>query len=166
MNDTMTASRSGTDTFTEARLAAVIPEVGADFYAMASAGLITLASAQGWTEELTFILKHRGAKRFQVQLHCPGRATIALDYQVRSDGTVHESGTGGGIDYFALPAGTHAGLVVILDDAAPHAAIVRAYTVQRGWGTGGQTVPGEPVRDRAYSKDGYGVVRGKVGDWS
>jgi hypothetical protein len=165
MNGAMTATRSRTDTFTEARLAAVMPEVGADFYAMASAGLITLATAQSWTEELTFILKHRAAQRFQIQLHCPDRATIALDYQVRSDGTVHESGTGGGIDYFALPAGTYAGLLVTLDDKAPYAATVRAYIVQRGWGTDGQAVPGDPVRDRAYSKDGYGVVRGKVGNW-
>ena len=90
MNGVMTATRSRTDTNTEARLAAVMPEVGADFYSMASAGLITLATAQSWTEELTFILKHRGAQHFQVQLHCSGRATIALDYRVRSDGTVHE----------------------------------------------------------------------------
>lgn len=165
MNGVMTATRSGTDTFTDARLAAVMPEVGADFYAMAGAGLIALATAQSWTEELTFILKHRGAQHFQVQLHCSGRATIALDYRVRSDGTVHECATGGGIDYFSLPAGTRAGLFVTIDDNAPHAATVRVYTAQRGWGTNGQAVAGDPVRDRAYSKDGYGVVRAKVGVW-
>jgi hypothetical protein len=31
MNGVMTATRSQTDTFTETRLAAVMPEVGADF---------------------------------------------------------------------------------------------------------------------------------------
>jgi hypothetical protein len=165
MNGVMTATRSRTDTFTEARLAAVMPEVGADFYAMASADLITLSTAQRWTEELTFVLRHKGAHSFQIQLRCPGRAPIALDYRVSSDGTVHESGTAGGIDYFSLPLGTSAGLFVNLNFQSPHIATVRTYTAQRGWGTNGQAVPGEPVRDRAYSKEGYGVVRGKVGVW-
>jgi hypothetical protein len=26
-------------------------------------------------------------------------------------------------------------------------------------------VQGDVVRDRAYSKDGYGVIRGKIGAW-
>ena len=165
MNGVMTATRSQTDSFTEARLAAVMPEVGADFYAMASAGLITMATAQKWAEELTFVLKHKAAYSFQIQLRCAGRDPIALDYRVSSDGTVHESGTGGGIDYFSLPEGTRASLFVNINYQAPQIAIVRAYTAQRGWGTNGQAVPGEPVRDRAYSKEGYGVVRGKVGNW-
>jgi hypothetical protein len=78
---------------------------------------------------------------------------------------VHESGTGGGIDYFALPAGTRAGLVVTLNYQATQIAAVQTYIGQRGWGTNGQAVQGDSVRDRAYSKDGYGVVRGKVGVW-
>lgn len=165
MNGVMTATRTRTDTFTEARLAAVMPEVGADFYAMASAGLIPLSTAQIWTEELTFVLKQKAAHGFQIQLRCPGRTPIALDYRVSSDGTVHESGTGGGINYFSLPEGTRAGLFVNLDYQAPQIAAVQAYTAQRGWGTDGEAVQGEPVRDRAYTKEGYGVVRGKVGVW-
>jgi hypothetical protein len=165
MNGVMTGTRSGTDTFTEARLAAVMPEVGADFYAMASADIISLVTARKWTEELSFVLRHKAAHGFQVQLSCPNRPQIALDYRVSSDGTVHESGTGGGIDYFALPAGTSAGLFVNLNFQAPQIATVQAYTAQRGWGTNGQAVQGDPVRDRAYSKEGYGVVRGRIGNW-
>lgn len=165
MTGVMTATRSRTDSFTEARLAAVMPEVGADFYAMASAGLITLARAQNWTEALAFILKHKAARGFQVQLRCTGRDPIALDYRVSSDGTVHESGTAGGIDYFALPSETTAILFVDLNFQASEIAAVQAYTAARGWGTDGQAVEGDPVPDRAYSKEGFGVVRGKVGNW-
>ena len=165
MYGAVTATRSRTDTFTEARLAAVMPEVGADFYAMASAQLIALSTAQRWTEELTFILRHKAAHGFQIQLRCGGRDPIAVDYRVSSDGTVHESGSGGGIDYFSLPSGTSASLFVNLNYQAPQIAIVRSYTAQRGWGTDGQAVPGEPLRDRAYSKEGFGVVRGRVGVW-
>jgi hypothetical protein len=51
VNGTFTATR--TSTFTDAHLRAVMPEVGADFYALACAQIINLATAQRWTEELT-----------------------------------------------------------------------------------------------------------------
>jgi hypothetical protein len=165
VNGSVTATRSKSDTFTDARLAAVMPEVGGDFYALAGADLISLDTAKKWTEELTFVLKHQAAHGFQIQLTCPSRDRIALDYRVSSDGTVHETGTAGGIDYYALPAGTRVGLFVAFNFSARDFAIVQIYTQQRGWGTNGQAVQGDPVRDRVYSKEGYGVVRGKVGAW-
>ncbi len=163
MSGTQTATR--TDSYTEARLRAVMPEVGADFMGPAAANLITFERANKWTEELTFILQNRAAHGFQIQLRCAGLATIALDYRVSSDGSVRESATAGGIDYFALPAGTTASLFVELDFDARNIAIVQEHLRRRGWGIDGQAVQGTPVRDRVYSKDGYGFVRGKVGDW-
>lgn len=163
MSGTQTATR--TDSYTEARLRAVMPEVGADFIGPAAANLITFAQANKWTEELTFILQNRAAHGFQIQLRCAGRATIALDYRVSSDGSVRESATAGGINYFALPKGTTASLFVDLDFTARNIAVVREYLRQHGWGVDGQPVQGTPLRDRVYSKDGYGFVRGKVGDW-
>lgn len=165
MTGAMTATRSRTDSFTEARLAAVMPEVGADFYAMVGAGLISSSLAESWAEELTFILRHKGVRGFQVQLRCVGRDPIALDYRVSSDGSIHESGTGGGIDYFSLPQGTRANLVVNLDYQSASIGIVKSYIAARGWGTDGESLQGDPVRDRAYSKEGYGFVRGKIGNW-
>jgi len=163
MSGALTRTRS--DTYTDARLRAVMPEVGADFTGLAAAGLITFGQASTWTEELTFVLQHEAAFGFQIQLRCPGRATIALDYRVTSDGSIRESGKAGGIDYYALPAGSRAGLFVDMNYQAPKIATVNAYTQSRGWGTDGQPVQGTVARDRAYSKDGYGVIRGKVGDW-
>jgi hypothetical protein len=91
MSGTQTATRSQTNTYTDARLRAVMPEVGADFTGLAAANLITFAQASSWTEELTFVLQHEAAFGFQIQLHCPGRSLIALDYRVSSDGTIRES---------------------------------------------------------------------------
>lgn len=164
MSGFQTATRSRTNSFTEARLRAVMPEVGADFTNMAGARIIEFSTAQRWTEELTFVLQKQAARGFQVQLSCPGRAPIALDYRVSSDGTVRESGRAGGIDYYGLPEGTTATLFIDLDDNSQNIMEVRLYTRQRGWGVG-SVVAGDPVRDRVYSKDGYGVIRGKVGDW-
>ena len=160
MTTTFTASR--TDTFTAARLRAVMPEVGADFYALAGASIVSFDTAARWTEELTFILQHQAALGFQVQLTYPNGQKIALDYRVSSDGSVRESGTAGGIDYYALPAGTSAILFVDLNFNAWAIETVRAYTRQRGWGTG-SAVQGEPARDRVYSRDGYGVIAARSG---
>lgn len=162
MTTTFTASR--TNTFTDARLRAVMPEVGGDFYALAGASVITFDTAVRWTEELTFILNHQAAHGFQIQLTYPSGHRIALDYRVSSDGSVRESGTSGGIDYYLLPAGTSAFLFVDLDFSARAIDTVRTYIRERGWGTG-NAVEGAPVRDRVYLKDGYGVIRGKIGAW-
>ena len=141
-----------------------MPEVAADFTNMAGAGIIALATAQCWTEELSLVLQKQAARGFQVQLSCPGRPPIALDYRVSSDGNVRESGRAGGIDYYGLPDGTRATLFVDLDDSSGNIMEVRLYTRQRGWGVGSAVV-GDPVRDRVYSKDGCGMIHGKVGDW-
>jgi hypothetical protein len=122
-----TASRSRTNTYSEARARTVMLEVGADFYALASANLISFDLAQRWTEELSFILLQQTVRGFQIQLQRPGSPTIALDYRVSSDGSVLESGTAGGINYYALPAGTTAGLVVDLNYEARNIAVVRRY---------------------------------------
>jgi hypothetical protein len=164
MSGALTATRSNSSSYTDARLRAVMPEVGGDFYSLAAAGIITFDTATAWTEDLLYVLQYQAATGFQVQLVCAGRAPIALDYRVSSDGTIQESGTSGGIDYFALPAGTRATLFVSLNRASRNIATVDVYTARRGWGTG-QAVQGPITRDRAYSKDGYGVIRGKIGTW-
>lgn len=165
MQGSFTSTASRTNTFTDARLRAIMPEVGADFYAMASAGIITIAVAQNWAEELTFILQHQAAHGFQVQLTYPNGQRVALVYRVSSDGSIRESGTAGGIDYYALPTGTWAFLFVDINFAAAKIATVQTYIRQRGWVLDAQPVQGDVVRDRAYSKDGYGVIRGKIGTW-
>ena len=163
MSGTFTASK--TNTYTDARLRAVVPEVGADFYALAGAGIVSSEVARRWTEELTFVLQHQAAHGFQVQLTYPNGQQVALDYRVSSDGSIRESSTAGGIDYYALPAGTRAFLFVDLDFQAREIAVVQTYIRERGWILDAQAVQGEVARDRAYSKDGYGVIRGKIGAW-
>ncbi len=162
MSGTFTASR--TNTYTEPRLRAVMPEVGADFYALAGAGIVALDVAHCWTEELTFVLQNQAAHGFQIKLSYPNGQQVALDYRVSSDGSIRESGLAGGIDYYALPADTRATLIVDLNYEAENIDDVVAYTQRRQWGTG-NLVQGEVVRDRVYSKDGYGVIRGKIGVW-
>ena len=162
MSFSQTASR--TDTYTEARLRAVMPEVGADFWGLAAVNIITKATAERWIKDVTFVLEQRCAKGFQIQLYQPGGPTIALDYRVSADGSIRESSTGGGIDYWSLAGGTTASLFIDLDFNARNIANVKQFGAQNGWGTG-SAVGGDSQRDRAFSRDGYGVVRTKVGAW-
>jgi hypothetical protein len=165
MHGSFTSTASQSNSFTDPRLRAVMPEVGADFYNMAGAGLITFERAQKWTEDLTFILQNQAAYGFQVQLTYPDGQQVALDYRVSSDGSIRESSTAGGVDYYALPAATRPYLFVNLNYQASKISVVTAYMRNHNWGFDGHPVPGDPVRDRAYSKDGYGVIRGKIGVW-
>lgn len=166
MNAPFTVTATQTDTYTDARLRAVMAEVGADFYAPSAAGFITAETARRWTEQLSYVLQMRGAKRFQLQCEQPNGYKQALHYEVSSDGSVRESSGAGGIDFFSLPPGTKVGLYVEFDNGSPNIEAVRAYTSRNGWGTNGRAVQGDITRDRTYSKDGYGIVRSKIGQWT
>jgi hypothetical protein len=163
MSLTGTASRTGT--YTEARLRAIMPEVVADIQGLAAVDIINTDTAIRWAEDLAFVLQQQAARGFQIKLLKPGSVEeVALDYKVSSDGTLHESSFSGGIDYYALPRGTRAILWVDIDQSSRNIAVVDHYTQSRGWGTGNR-VTGTSVRDRAYSKEGYGVIRGRIGTW-
>jgi hypothetical protein len=56
-------------------------------------------------------------------------------------------------------------LFVDLNFSARNIGTVRTYLNGRGWGTNGEAIKGVSVRDRAYAKDGYGVIRSKIGTW-
>src|SRR5437868_3827893 len=98
MPGAFTSTASQSSSYTDARLRAVMPEIGADFYNMASAGLISFSVAQRWTDELMFTLQNQAAHGFQIQFTSPNGQQVALDYRVRSDGSIRESGFAGGID--------------------------------------------------------------------
>jgi hypothetical protein len=158
-----TASR--TNTWSEARVRIVMLEVGAEFYCLAAAGLISFETASNWTDELSYILLNEAAYGFQIQFRCEGYQPRALDYRVSSDGSILESSKAGGINYLALPSGTTARLFVDLNFKARKIEPVKQYLSAHGWGFNGHAVEGPTVRDRAFSKDGYGVTRSKVGAW-
>lgn len=160
-----TRTHSLSDTFSLARLNAIMPEIGADFFAPASAELISFEMATAWAEDIAFVLRNRACNWFQIKCEMPNGGVLAVHYTVKADGSLHESSTAGGKDYSALPAGTKVRLIVDLDYNSPNIGAVNAYTQRRGWGSGAQAVSGTPMPDRAYSKEGYGVQRGTIGNW-
>lgn len=155
-----------TSTFTEARARAVMHHVLEDFMLAASANLIARDTIQRWFEELSYAVENNVVRAFQLQLTTPTEKRMALNYEVLDDGTVLGESKGGGFDPYGLPQGTRVGLCVTFNRSAPRYAKVNAYLVEKcGWGSSGILVEGNMSRDRAYSKDGFGFARSKVGDW-
>jgi hypothetical protein len=162
---TSTVTRSASTTMTAARVRNVMLEVGADFAAISIAGLANYDKCVKWCTELTYILEQQAVTSFQIQFKCAGHASLALEFKVSADGTLHSSDKAGGIDYFGLPAGTKANLMVSLNYESHNIQTVLAYLGRCGWGFDGQAVTGNGTQDRIYSADGFGVVRSKIGAW-
>jgi hypothetical protein len=162
MTSTMTATQAST--FTEARARAVMRHVHSDFMNWASAGFIAREKAQTWFEELEYAVVHNVVDTFQIQLTKSDGTRIGLSYSVRDDGTILEESKAGGFDPYGLPSGTTFGLCLTYRQGVPNLESVRAYLRERGWGPGGSLLGGG-ARDRAYSKNGLGIERSKVGEW-
>lgn len=163
MSTTYTASRSST--FSEARAREVMRDVLGDFMNVASRGLRPRDTLQTWHEEVQHAVLQEVVELFELQFTMPDGTRAALRYTVRDDGTIAGGARAGGVDFFALPEGTRVGLFMVYRAGAKNLESVQAYLRARGWGSGGVLVTGETVRDRSFSKDGFGVARDKVGDW-
>jgi hypothetical protein len=140
-------------------------DVLGDFMNVASRGLMARTTLQKWHEEVEYAVLHEVLELFELQLTRPDGTRAALRYTVRDDGTVAGGAKAGGVDFFGLPDGTRVGLHVAYRAGAKNLESVQAYLRARGWGSGGTLVTGDAVRDRSFSKDGFGIARDKVGDW-
>lgn len=164
MSATYTVSQSST--FSEARAREVMRHVLGDFMSTASTGLIARETIQSWHEDVEYAVLHEVVELFELQFTMPDGRRRALRYTVRDDGTVLESAKAGGVDFFALPRDSRVGLCLTYRAGARNIDKVQAYLRGRGWGSSGSLVGGAAVRDRGYSKDGFGMAREKLGDWT
>lgn len=167
MTSSATITQSATTTVTEARVRVVMRKFLADLVAAAGAGLLDVARVQKWHDDMSFALIHGAAAKLQVKFQLPDGRWLALDYVVSDDGSLLEDSGSGGVDYHALPAGTKTSVTFGWRPGCSDATVkkVRAYFEERGWTFNGSLVEGDTARDRAYSKEGFGLVRNKVGNW-
>jgi hypothetical protein len=140
-------------------------KVLADLAVLSQSGILAEERFLKWNEVLTFLLIREAISKFQVQLWISPEERIGVEYTVSDDGTLHEDSESGGIDYFALPSGTTAGITIGLRSDCAVLEEVKEFLKRRGFTFDGSFIDGDVSRDRAYSKDSYGVIRGKVGRW-
>lgn len=158
----MTFTRTTTGTFTEARVREVMRVVLEDIVGCITQGFLSRERAQRWNADLTYLLTEQAISSFELQFTQPGGARGAFQYEVSDNGSLFENTRSGGQRLHMLPRGTDVSLYVkYREDAEPH---VKEEMRRRGWGAG-SSVGGTAVRDRAYSSEGYGVIRSRIGEW-
>jgi hypothetical protein len=138
-----------------------------DLYLASARGFIDSEKANEWRAEIAGVLNLQAVEVFELQFTRPGGARCALRYTVQSDGLVVEDRPSGGFDLYLLPDGTTMGIVIRLVTEPPRrrqAGI--SFLRSHGWSFNGAMLDGDETDEGAYSKDGYGVRRKKVGDWS
>lgn len=162
----MTTTRTATqaNTFTEARAREVMRQVHGDFMNWASAGFIGRERAQQIVDDLEYAVLQQVVETFQVQLVRPDGEPAGLSYMIRDDGSILEESKAGGFNPYNLPTGTKLSVCLQYRSNAAKRWEVDAYLNRRGWQNNGQLLEGG-ARDRAYSQDGFGAERIKIGAW-
>jgi hypothetical protein len=158
-----TATSTATTTMTEARVRVVMQKVRANFNAFVVANFVADAKADSWAEDLTYLQVAGVLKFFEVQIHSPGRATFGIRYTMSADGSLQQDSASGGINLYGLPAGTTAGIYVQPTGKLPDAVL--AYLTSRGWAFNGRSIDGAATERRAFSSEGYGLIREHIGTW-
>lgn len=165
MSQTFTATGTRSSTYSEARARSVMDKVLDDIVGLFARGFIAKQRAIDWYQDLLYILSQEAAALFELQCTLPGGRRVGLRYVITDDGQIYEDSDSGGLDYFALPDGTTVNLFVELRTYARHYRDVLAELGRRGWSTNGRQLDGTVTRERAYTKEGYGVTRHRVGGW-
>jgi Bacterial HORMA domain family 1 len=158
MSSTATASLSAT--ITEAQVRAVMQKVRTTFAALAVLGLITQDQATKWATDLTYLQLERAIEFFEIQLD--GRR-YGLRFTIFDDGSIQQDSKSGGLDFHGVPKGTKANLYAHTRANLPQR--IWDELARRGWGTNGRRLEAATSERRAFSNDGYGIVREKLGEW-
>ncbi len=141
---------------------AVMRKVEANLQTMVQRGLITPERAVKWSWALIYTQLRCALNSFEVQF-AVGAQPIGLRYEISADGAVRDDANSGGLDVYGIPGGTPTSIVLSLKDDAPQD--VYDELGRRGWGTDGRLLSGALSERRAFSSDGYGIVRHHVGEW-
>jgi len=159
-NMTYTASATRTSTMTEARVRAVMQKVAANLRAFVVAGHLNINRAIKWADDLTYLQVQECLEFFELQIN--GRS-LGLRYRVSFDGSVQQDSAAGGLDVYGLPHGTSVQLYAHIYPYTPQH--VREELARRGWGFNGRKIDAPETEHRAFSSNGYGLTRSKLGTW-
>ncbi|MFW0738861.1 hypothetical protein [Flavobacterium sp. T12S277] len=152
---------TGTETYSESDVKAVMQNTYEDIIGFANRQIITYGSAESWIEELTYVLNKKVVKFFEVQLRdSSGDNFKSYRYNVDSYGYLSTGANSGGINYFAYPTNTTATLFVQLTDNAP-AGTFEQLQRDRGWGNGTAT-KGNEIHDRNYVSNNLRIQRSEI----
>jgi hypothetical protein len=157
-----TYSATYTSTYTEARAVIVMTSALEDFAVLAAARKIDLDKAQKWMEDLLYLAKEKVLQYFELQYNTNGTKIGGYKYTLSDDGSLQENSPSGGIDPYDVPTNCTVSLFASIDWQKKNSNDIKEYLASRGWGINGVSLGGRTVYERAYSKDGYGLMRYKI----
>lgn len=158
-------SRSETDTYSESRARDVMGKVYEDLLGLQGRGLITNDRANSIRRDVLYLLDKRALDYFQLQFrNASGGEIGGLHYKVSSDGTLQGDSDSGSIDYWMLSEGTKVKLLVSLDRSSSKIEEVDQQLDDWGYGDG-TALSGTSQYLKSYSKDGFGLIQSKIGEW-
>lgn len=160
-----TFTRSTTSTYTQSRANYVMGKVYEDTLNMMSAGIISKSTADSWRQSLLYLLSKQAVNYFEFQFYRSDRSEIGgIHYKIESNGNIYSDEDSGGLDFWGLPSGVYATLLVDLDYDSPKIEEVQRQLDEWGWGIG-KSLSGSHQYLKSYSKEGYGFGQNKVGKW-
>jgi len=117
---------------------------------------------QRWKEDIFFIMRHKDLDYFQLKFsYGTPIKVVALQYSIKSDGSIQSDTDSGGINYYQFPINTQVSISVMRHGSDE----VSDYLRSRNWGTNATFVSGNSESAGSYSKEGYGTNREKFGEW-
>jgi len=154
---------TGTESYTESDVKIVMQNTYEDIIGFANRNLITYATAESWIEELTYVLKKKIVKFFEIQLSKPTTTGISgYKYTVDSYGYLSTGENSGGISYYTIAADCKIKLFVELDTTNPNFdEINEDLHKNRGWGIG-NSLGGTVSHDRNYVSNNLRFQRGQI----
>jgi hypothetical protein len=154
-----TSTRSETVSITEARVAEVLRQFRVELINAYYSDLIQGDQVDRIIRDLKFMLLNDALQYFELRIVYNGRVWRAWRYLVSMDGTLQESSDGGGIDFFEAPTGAVA--CVAIERRRDLPKNISDRIIDMGWRHYVPDLDGTGTRERAYSKDRYGVIRSR-----
>lgn len=154
---------SGTDTYSVSDVKAVMQNTFEDIVGFANRQLMTYDRAKQIIEDLTFVLKNKTLKAFEIQLYQGGKRYKSYRYDVGVSGFISSGDASGGINYFALPTDTIVGLYAELDhSSSSYSDVWNELQTNRNWGSNGSAMEGSASPERNYISNSLQLKRSVI----
>ncbi len=153
---------SGTESYSESDVKAVMQNTYEDIIGFANRQIITYARAESWINDLTYVLNQKVVIFFEIQIkNASGQKFMSYKYTVDTYGYLSTGAASGGINYYAIPSGCSATLYVDLDFSKSNTTAVNEELHRRGWGTG-TALQGNESHERNYVSNNLRIQRSVV----
>jgi Bacterial HORMA domain family 1 len=154
---------SGTDTYSVSDVKAVMQNTFEDIVGFANRQLMSYDRAKQIIEDLTYILKNKALKAFEIQLYRGGTRFKSYRYEVGVSGFLSSGDTSGGISYYSLPADTVVGLFAELDtNSATYNTVWSELHNNRNWGGNGSAMEGSSLHEKSYISNSLQLKRSVI----